>query len=361
MESVLALIQKGGVIVFPRVIAPGISSTTARQLLTKIEPVHPDCENDLVLARFELNPDLLSLPVVDSEWRPVGMINRYSLIDRFARPFRRELYGRKPCTMFMDTEPIVVDHAISIQDIGQRLGQSAQHHLLDGFIVTEDGRYIGTGSSQALMAMITDMQIHAARYANPLTQLPGNVPINEHLDRLLTNDASFAACYCDLDYFKPYNDNYGYRRGDELIQFLGGLLWEISDLRLDFVGHIGGDDFMLLLQSQDWQHRLARALQIFDEHLPAFLDGKHVLDGGYPGEDRKGRPVFHPLPSLSIGCLVVETKLFHSHHEVSLAVADAKKQAKKIPGSSIFVERRRTPPGTKHQAIPTGEPLVSQP
>ena len=339
--SVQAMIKRGSVIVFPRASVPGIAVATARKLLLEIEPVAPDCLNRQVFARFEQDPALIVLPVVAGDGRPLGLINRHSLIDRFARPFRHELFGKRPCTQFMDDAPIVVDHATSIQDLGHLLSQSAQHHLLDGFIITEDGRYIGIGSSQSLMAMITDMQIRAARYANPLTQLPGNVPINEHIERLLVRSAPFAACYCDLDNFKPYNDTYGYRRGDELIQFLGALLAEIADSRLDFVGHIGGDDFILLLQSQDWQRRLTLILRLFDEGVADFIDSKHLHAGGYPGEDRKGREVFHSLPTLSIGCIPIEPGSCHSHHEVSAAVTEAKKQAKKIPGSSLFVERRR--------------------
>ncbi|MBI4997715.1 MAG: GGDEF domain-containing protein [Rhodocyclales bacterium] len=344
LESVMALVQRGSVIVFPRAVAPSPGPATARQLLTRIAPIHRESDNECVIARFEQDPGLLALPVVDPEWRPVGMINRYSMIDRFAMPFRRELYGRRPCTLFMDDAPIVVDHATGIQDISQLIGQSAQQQMMDGFIVTEAGRYIGTGSSHALMALITDMQIRAARYANPLTQLPGNVPINEHLDRLVTSGTAFVACYCDLDHFKPYNDTYGYRRGDELIQFLGNLLTECCDLRIDFVGHIGGDDFMLVLQSGDWQQRVTRALRAFDEQLPAFVAPDHVREGGYTGEDRLGRPVFHPLPALSIGCLVAGRATFRSHHEVSAAVGDVKKQAKKTQGSSMFIERRRAAP-----------------
>jgi EAL domain-containing protein (putative c-di-GMP-specific phosphodiesterase class I)/GGDEF domain-containing protein len=340
-ESVLALIKRGSVIVFPRTSSPGIAAVTARKLLMEIEPVSPQCENDGVFARFEQDPALLVLPVVDSAGTPLGMINRYSLIDRFARPFRRELFGKKPCTLFMDSAPIIVDHNTSIQELGHRLSQSAQHHLLDGFLITENDRYIGIGSSQSLMALITDMQIRAARYANPLTQLPGNVPINEHIDRLLNPGVDFAACYCDLDNFKPYNDTYGYRRGDELIQFLGALLLEVADSRLDFVGHIGGDDFILILQSHDWQQRLTLALRLFDDGIADFLDQEHLREGGYRGEDRKGREVFHPLPTLSIGCILVDVNSYHSHHEVSAAVSDAKKQAKKIPGSALFIERRR--------------------
>jgi diguanylate cyclase (GGDEF)-like protein len=94
------------------------------------------------------------------------------------------------------------------------------------------------------MATITEMQISAARYANPLTQLPGNVPINEHVDQhaIATAAPSFAA-YIDIDNFKPYNDSFGYRRGDDVIHALGRLCCEITDQREDFVGHIGGDDF----------------------------------------------------------------------------------------------------------------------
>ena len=74
-----------------------------------------------------------------------------------------------------------------------------------GFIVTGEGKYLGVGSSHDLMATITEMQISAARYANPLTQLPGNVPINEHIDRMLQAGTEFVAAYIDIDNFKYIN------------------------------------------------------------------------------------------------------------------------------------------------------------
>ncbi|HTY04788.1 MAG TPA: phosphodiesterase [Rhodocyclaceae bacterium] len=352
-ESILKLIQRCSVVVFPRIANPRIGSATVKELLTTVTPLHPECDNDVVFSRFEQNPDLIALPVVDGEWRPIGMVNRYSLVDRFARPFRRELFGRRSCTLFMDDMPLVVDEATSIQDVSQKLSQSAHHHMFDGFVVTSKGRYLGIGSSHALMARITDLQIRAARYANPLTQLPGNVPIHEHLERLLAMEAAFVACYCDLDNFKPYNDTYGYRRGDDLIQMLGNLLVEACDSRIDFVGHIGGDDFMLLLQSHDWAERLSLIMRGFDERLPGLLDRAHIEAGGYGGEDRKGHPVFHALPSLSMGCVVIEPGTVSTHHEVAAAVGDAKKQAKKVAGSFIFVERRKHGPDHRRDNVCT--------
>ena len=162
------------------------------------------------------------------------------------------------------------------------------------------------------------------------------------MDRLLQNHVTFAAAYCDIDNFKPYNDAYGYRRGDQLIQMLATALCEVCEPRQDFAGHIGGDDFMLLLQNEDWEPRLDRALKLFGERLRSFVEDQHQLESGYHGQDRRGEPVFHPLPTLSIGCLLIEPRVFRSHHEVSSAVVDAKHQAKKITGNSLFVERRRS-------------------
>jgi EAL domain-containing protein (putative c-di-GMP-specific phosphodiesterase class I)/GGDEF domain-containing protein/CBS domain-containing protein len=355
---VKAMLKRTSVIMFPRQGAGPGRDATARQLAQRVEPVLPHEENERVFARFERDPELMVVPVVTAQGAPLGLINRYSLVDRFALPFRREVYGKKPCTTFMNAEPIVVDAETSVQEVGRLLGQSARHHLLDGFIVTVGDRYAGLGSSQALMSLITDMQMRAARYANPLTQLPGNVPIHEHIDRLLDSGVSFTACYCDLDAFKPYNDSYGYRQGDQMIQLVGGILSQACDARVDFVGHIGGDDFMLLLQSDDWHDRIAAALRKFDESLAELIDPAHLANGGYYGEDRRGQQVFHPLPSLSAGCLVVEPGQFRSHHEVSAAVTDAKKQAKKIRGSSLFVERRRSAGPSDEIVVP---PLQAMP
>jgi len=338
----LRLLSNSTLIVFPQASSISVETATVRNVMTATPPVLPTTTNDEIFSRFEANEELHVQPVVDADGAPVGTINRYNMIDRFARPFRREIYGRKPCSVLMAPEPLVIDHSTTVQEAGQILGAAAHHHMLDGFVITENNRYVGMGSTRALMSLITDMQIRAARYANPLTQLPGNVPINEHIDRLLTGQRHFVACYCDLDHFKPYNDTYGYRRGDQVIQFLGEILRKACDHRQDFVGHIGGDDFVLILQNNNWKDAVSLAIQRFDDGVKGFTADEHISQGGYWGEDRRGQPVFHPLPSLSIGAVEVEHGQLQSHHEVSAAISLAKKQAKKkINGSGLFIERRK--------------------
>lgn len=321
---------------------------TARTLLRAVEPVPFDACNSLVIARFEADPDLDVLPVVQGR-QPVGLINRHGMMDRLSRPFMRDLFERKRCDMFMNHAPLVVDQHATIQELAMMLSMAPKQYLVDGYIVTDETGYLGIGSSHDLMATITEMQISAARYANPLTQLPGNVPINEHIDRMLAANKAFVAAYIDIDNFKPYNDTYGYRRGDDIIQLVGRLACEAAEVRCDFVGHIGGDDFFVVFQSADWEARCWQLVRAFAEAMESMLSGEEQARGGYMAENRRGEFVFQPLPTLSIGVVRIGPGECESHREVAAAASVAKKQAKKMAkqpvgkvlAGGVFVERRQ--------------------
>lgn len=315
---------------------------TAGDLLTYIEPVHPEETIGSVMARFNDQPGLRALPVVASGL-PQGLIERHGFIGRFARPFQLELHGRKPCIEVLYGEPLLVEKHMPLQELSHFMAEAEARHLAEGFIVTEQGRYIGVASGQDLLRELTRMQLEAARYANPLTLLPGNVPINQHIERLLDGGHPFVACYCDLDHFKPYNDTYGYRKGDELIQLTGRLLNWACDPKLDFIGHIGGDDFVLLMQSRDWRSRCENALRSFEQAAAIIFSEADLAAGGFNCEGRDGATRFHPLTTLSIGAVPVSPGQYASHHAVSAAMAEAKKMAKRTPGNALFLEQR-TPP-----------------
>ncbi|MCX7184202.1 MAG: phosphodiesterase [Nitrosospira sp.] len=332
-------LRQNGISVYPRNSMAVKKTLSAMKLLISVIPVTPKMDNDAVYRRFSEEPTLESLPVV-KEGVPLGLINRNTLIDGFARPYRRELYGKKSCTQFMDSSPLVVDKHISLQDLSNAVVAAGQRHLSNGFIITDQDEYLGIGTGHDLMREITQMQISAARYANPLTLLPGNVPIDEHIDRLLENQVGFCVCYFDLDAFKPYNDIYGYRKGDEVIQATGNILLHACDVEQDFVGHIGGDDFIILFQSHDWELRCRDVLTNFAREIVPFFKPEHYAQGGYFSMDRKGQNVFHSLVTLSIGAVLVSPGRFSSHHEISTATVTAKHQAKQMVGNSLFVERR---------------------
>lgn len=291
-----------------------------------------------VEALFLHHEKLKVIPIVD-DGKPIGIINRHTMVDRFARPYQRELYGRKPCTIFMEKDLLLVDYRTDIQKLSQAIVNAESDQLMNGILITREQRYMGMVSGADLLRAITKLQIDAARHANPLTQLPGNVPINQHIDRLLADKRPFTACYCDLDHFKPFNDVYGYQRGDVVIEMTGRLLRQHIEPNLDFVGHIGGDDFVLVFESLDWESRCQKLLAAFQSQIAQFYSHEDRERGGYIAENRQGKKVFHSLISLSIGAVPIQGD-FESHHQVSVAMADAKKQAKKCFGNHLFIDRR---------------------
>lgn len=314
-------------------------------LLRQVSAVRPDTLNEIVYEKFVADPELQAIPVVEND-RPVGMISRFMLIDRFARPYQRELYGKKACTELMDPAPLVVDGHISIRELGSIMIGAERHHLANGFIITENGLYLGIGTGHDLMRAITDIQLSAARHANPLTQLPGNLLIDDQIEHLLCSKTAFYMCYCDLNYFKPFNDVYGFHKGDELIRMTSEILGQFCDPTHDFIGHLGGDDFIILFQSDDWEARCQRILDLFSVKVAAFFSSEDRERGGYFTDDRQGKRIFHPLTSLSLGMVDVKPDTYTSIHQVAAAAGEAKKQAKKTPGNALFVERR----GREHAA-----------
>ena len=326
---------------------------TAYQLAVRIEPVSPGTTGQQVYERFARETTAHALPVVQ-DGRPLGLISRFSLIDRFARPYRRELYGNKSCVALMNPSPMIVEHTAGIQEIGWRLSEGGPgHDLAEGFIVTQDGLYIGACSGQTLLRELSELQVKAARYANPLTLLPGNVPITQHIERLLDSELAFCVCHADLDHFKPFNDLYGYRRGDDMIQLVGRCLSSTADGTCDLVGHVGGDDLIVIFQSGDWDVRINAALAQFSTERMALFGADDIAREGFTSTDRSGTPQFFPLTTLSIGAVQVPAGVRTSSHQIAARAVEAKSQAKRMPGNALFVDRRAwTPAQSTRQPAP---------
>ena len=278
---------------------------------------------------FRQHPDLPALPVLDDEHRPLGLINRRVFNERMAVPFAREQMGRKSCIKLMHASPIMADVAQSIDAMSEILLGEDQRYLSDGFIITRDGRYAGVGTGEALVRRVTELRIEAARYANPLTLLPGNIPIAEHITRLIEARQPFMAAYCDLNHFKPYNDQYGYFRGDRMIRLVASTLLAHAEPRWDFVGHVGGDDFVVLLQSDDWEQRCREMIHEFNTASRALFDEADLARGVLEAEDRAGRYATFPLTTLTIGVAAACPGRFANAEEVASQAAAAKRWAKR--------------------------------
>jgi GGDEF domain-containing protein len=169
------------------------------------------------------------------------------------------------------------------------------------------------------------------------------VPIHEWIDELLIMGGDFHFAYIDLNNFKPFNDTYGYSRGDEVITMLADILLQCIVPDTDMIGHIGGDDFVIIFRSKDWEPRCRRIIELFDGGKSRFYPPEVLAKGGIYCEDRQGNQVFHELLTIAIGIVNPDPAKCHSHHDVSALASTAKHQAKLQKTSHLFISRRRTP------------------
>jgi diguanylate cyclase (GGDEF)-like protein len=313
--------------VLPEMTRAANTAFTVERLAVKAPTVAPGALIDDVAKAFAGDSTLRAMALVE-DGRPVGLLNRQAFVDRYARPYFKELYGRKACMLFANATPLLLDKHTGLDAMTAVLTSSDQRYLTEGFIVTEGGRYLGLGTGEQLVRVVTEARIEAARHANPLTFLPGNIPISEHIERLLQSGGEFVACYCDLNDFKPYNDHYGYWRGDEMIRLVATTLVSHCDPRRDFVGHVGGDDFVVLFQSDDWLDRCERIVASFNQKALSLFDAEALAVGGIEAEDRQGVRRFFRCTTLSIGVVPVRPGAFTRSEQVATAAAAAKHKAK---------------------------------
>ena len=181
------------------------------------------------------------------------------------------------------------------------------------------------------------------RNLSPLTGLPGNIRIQEEIERQVREARPFAVLYCDLDNFKTYNDQKGFVRGDRLIQATARIIQDAvveSDPGEGFVGHVGGDDFVAVVGPDVGERIAQRICERFDEARSGFYEAEDLNRGFIRMEDRKGVMQDVPLVGISVGIATTARRGF-AHYGEAVAVATEMKQfAKRDGGSSYAIDRR---------------------
>lgn len=197
---------------------------------------------------------------------------------------------------------------------------------------------------QEMMLKIKDSQ---QRYldASPLTRLPGNMAIEQVLQGKMEHGEKFALCYIDLDDFKAYNDRYGYAKGSDLIKMTGEVLYRAKDEYAetqDFVGHIGGDDFVLITSPEIVEQVCKAIISEFDSLISDYYHADDLEKGFIEGTDRYGVKRRFPIMSISIAVVSDVKRSFTSPIEIAKVATEIKDYVKSLPGSNYLIDRRVT-------------------
>lgn len=177
--------------------------------------------------------------------------------------------------------------------------------------------------------------------ANPLTRLPGNISIERELMKRLIGDQTFAVGYADLDNFKAFNDRYGFLKGDRVI-FETGQMIRNATRRTDFVGHVGGDDFMFITGPEKVDALCCQIIKTFDREIRKYYDEESLEQGYISSENRNGEVTRYPIVSISIAVVTNTKRTFTHFAEIGEIGAELKKYLKTLGGSNYLVDRRKS-------------------
>lgn len=219
---------------------------------------------------FHQDKKLFALPVVNDKDRPVGLIVRQILTEYFSKRYTKELKGKKPISFIMDDEPIIVDKGTSVEDLSHIILATGMEHMVSGFIITKDKKYLGMVNGYDLLKEMTRRNqeyLFGLAHYDQLTGLPNRTLLMDRLNQgiSLSNRTlrPIFLLFIDLDGFKLVNDTYGHSTGDKLLKEVANRLH--SCLREgDTAARLGGDEFVVILLDSDFDRAVMVAERILE-------------------------------------------------------------------------------------------------
>lgn len=216
-------------------------------------------------------------------------------------------------------------------------------------------------NSRELISRIrnTLRRIARNRQANPLTGLPGNIEIQREINSRISKEDPFAVIYVDLDNFKSFNDVYGFFMGDLAIKMTADIMMEVARLfgsGKDFVGHIGGDDYVLVTSYEKAEEVAKEFILQFDKSIRTLYTQDDLDRGFISTVNRKGDLDIFPLLSLSLAIVTNHHRSFENHLEVATVASELKKKLKQMEGSNFMIDRRKEFCTTRYTGEAAPEP-----
>ncbi|CCO24838.1 GGDEF domain-containing protein [Maridesulfovibrio hydrothermalis] len=311
-----------------------------KNLVNKVKSVEPDTPVPVVQEHFEQSNSISSVVIVKNKI-PCGLVMEYNLNKHLSGKFGVALYSNKPISSVMDDSPLIVDLETPVEKVSQLAMARSRKKAYDDVIITLKNQLMGTVSVQKLLDTLAHVQVEMAKGTNPLTGLPGNLDIEREIDRRMKAMEQYSIIYADLDNFKVYNDTYGFKNGDKiLLQISQVISWATQrhGTTEDFVGHIGGDDFVMVTTPEKAERICQGISRCFKRLAKYHYNENDVRNGWMEGRGRDGAIARFPLVSVSLAILDCEPD--QSLMEIGEQAASLKKWAKSIEGNCWVRERR---------------------
>ncbi|QNK42556.1 EAL and GGDEF domain-containing protein [Caproicibacter fermentans] len=315
------------------VLGTQASNIYISNICTPTQTIPPEMKVETVFDKLKNDPDAFGCCVV-KDGAVLGVVTKSHFVLQLSGRYGFSLHQNKPVSFLMDTDFLSVESTTPINAVSNAAMSRPPEKLYDFIVVTRDGKYLGTVTIKDLLQKTTEIEVVNAKYQNPLTGLPGNVLIEHKISQCLACEKPYCVIYFDIDNFKAYNDVYGFENGDSVIKLLADVLQE--HLPNDqFVGHVGGDDFVAVMQCEAGREYCERVIGDFRQRILKFYNPQDVRNGYIIAENRKGRREKFPLISISAAGILDRNARFHDRLELTEELARLKKKSKQQKGDSI--------------------------
>ena len=334
-------------------LAPNVEAMSPRvaEIMTVIEPILVDAPLVMAAARFRADPTLRLLPVVDVQGNVQGALYEEDVRRMLISDFGASLMANKG-----------VDSRVGRQARRCAIGEAhaTVETIVNSYVTSEDangmllaheGRYVGYLSNNAVLRLAAEREVTQAREQNPLTHLPGNESIADQIARTMATRGPASATFFDFDHFKAFNDGYGFAAGDRALQIFADLLRGLRRETGAFVGHIGGDDFVVVMADDDrtCEDAMRGLCERFARSVESPYSPVDRRNGGFTATDRYGVNRFTPLLRVSAGVLHLPAARAHLTVKQAETQLSALKRAAKAKADGFAVGR-----------LPESEPAMLQ-
>lgn len=299
-----------------------VISNDNNTILSLVEPLSlfkPEDSVRIVDEYFRAHPNIWFIGVSEHK-RVVGVIHRDKFYSSLGTRYGVSLYTERPITLLMDPSPLMLEDNTPIEVASTLAMSRSEAQLYDGLVVIHQQIAVGMVKVASLMKAMATTQIKIAQGANPLTGLPGNIAIEQEIQKRINNRMSFTLIYADLNHFKYYNDSFGFQKGDMVIKLLGEILLDATDSFHEsaFVGHIGGDDFLFITEGTHHEKLCQEIIAEFETKT------KHIVGANQL--------------SVALAALILPENHPLTSAEIAEHAAHLKKKTKTIPGNAYRIE-----------------------
>ncbi len=302
-------------------------NTTIRGLCSTTATISPSEMVFEVYDRMNKNPNIVGLCVVENSI-PVGIITKEKLALKLSGRYGYTLNQNKPISVLMDRHFLSVDSKTPVNVVSAAAMARTNENLYDFIVVTKLNEYLGTVTIKDLLEKCIEIEVSEAKQQNPLSGLPGNLMIEQKIKEHLENEPKYSIAYIDIDNFKAYNDNYGFESGDLIIKLLADILKRRIPC-CQFVGHIGGDDFVVILNEQVDEGYYNEIVKEFETDVLSYYNDVDLDNGYIIATNRRGVTEQFPLITLTVVVVNNRSRNYHSTFEISSVLAGLKIAAKR--------------------------------